>query len=113
MKAALDQELEPLRFSDRARAQVLRSTHPRGLSGKLLALWNKELEIPVVPVTAAVAVLAGMLFFGRLRGVPSEERPDSAVQRVLVVEGSNVYWQDEYEKAVASIGLEQSAENTR
>ncbi|NBD23109.1 hypothetical protein [Paenibacillus glycinis] len=106
MKSALDEELNPLRFGGRAR--VLERTHPRGWRGRLSAWWNKELVIPVVPVAAVVALLAGSLLVGRLRGMSEDGRPGPSANRVLVKEGENYYWQDEYEKAVASIETEDS-----
>ncbi|QHW29863.1 hypothetical protein GZH47_02800 [Paenibacillus rhizovicinus] len=106
VKAALDRELGRLLFS--GQEKVLGQTHPRGLQSRLHAIWNKELEIPLVPAAAIIAVLAGTLVLGRMRSDPIVDRTDSAVNRVLVVEGKNVYWQDDYERAVASIEAEDS-----
>lgn len=106
VKAALDEELERIRFA--GSAQVLERTHPRGWRRRLHAFWNKELEIPVVPLAAMAAVLAGTLLWGRLRNEPDSGMADSGMNRVLVEEGANVYWKDEYERAVASIATEDS-----
>ncbi|MFC4807981.1 hypothetical protein [Paenibacillus sp. GCM10023250] len=107
LKAALEEELGRIRFT--GHAQVIRRTHPRGWLRRLEAIWNMELELPVIPLAALAVVLAGTLFFGRIRGASTTVdplAPDS--ERVLVYEGNNVYWKDDYERAVASIETENS-----
>ncbi|MDF2719401.1 MAG: hypothetical protein K0R28_6326, partial [Paenibacillus sp.] len=47
VKARLDEELRDLRFQ--GAANVLARTHPRTWAERIRAIWNKEIEIPVVP----------------------------------------------------------------
>lgn len=95
-KTRLDEELSELRFTEQA--DVLKRAFPKTRSERLRALWNKEIELPVVPgVTAALLLF---VFLG-IQRIPGSE-PDPAVPpaRQLVETGGNTYWKDELEKAV-------------
>ncbi|WP_090117691.1 hypothetical protein [Cohnella sp. OV330] len=104
MRAKLDEELEELRFLKGA--EVLNRTHPRSLPAKLRALWNYEIELPLIPVGASFAVLLVILFAAQF-----EEHTDQGdlagdtprADRQLVEAGGNTYWKDDYEKAVKSV----------
>ncbi len=99
MNKRLREELDELRFG--GQEGVLRRTHPRSWRDRLLALWNKELEVPVVPLGLSFAVLLAVLAASQPRN------PDDGVEaptgRQLVEVGGNTYWKDDYERAVASI----------
>ncbi|MCQ6561075.1 hypothetical protein [Paenibacillus mendelii] len=97
MKSRLDEELDGITFT--GHAQVRNRTHPRTWRDRLSAFWNKELELPLVPIGAAAALL---LFWG------VSQQPEDSVseedlrltQRELIETGGNTYWKDVYEEAV-------------
>lgn len=106
IRRRLNEELEELRFLKGA--EVLDRTHPRSLPAKLRALWNYELELPLVPIGAGLAVLIAILFVAELtenanKGESTGNRPRT--ERQLVEAGGNTYWQDDYEKAVRSVEI--------
>jgi len=98
----LDEEMGELRFS---RAEdVLRRTHPRSWRDRLLAFWNKELEVPVLPVGLSLAVILAVVAADRLKGTGHGQEPGAAAsERQLIEAGGNTYWKDDYERAVAAI----------
>lgn len=104
IRKRLEEELEELRFLKGA--EVLNRTHPRSWRAKLQALWNYELELPLIPIGASFAVLLTILFIAPLKedmgnGGPTEDRPHSG--RQLVEAGGNTYWKDDYERAVEGV----------
>ncbi|MFB9275693.1 hypothetical protein [Cohnella cellulosilytica] len=99
MNKRLREELDELRFG--GQEDVLRRTHPRSWRDRLLALWNKELEVPVVPLGLSFAVLLAVVAASQLRG--PDDGDDASTGRQLVEVGGNTYWKDDYERAVASI----------
>ncbi|TMV47625.1 hypothetical protein FE783_21795 [Paenibacillus mesophilus] len=98
VKKRLDEELGSLQFTKTD--GVLARTHPRTWAEHIRAIWNKDIEIPVVPSGAAVTVLLAMLAIHHA-ATPDQE---SAVprNRQLVEAGGNTYWKDDFEKAVAN-----------
>lgn len=95
VKAKLDCELRELHFT--GYNSVLRKTKPRSLSEKLSSFWNKELEIPLLPV-----VFATGLFFTALT-IKDDVNKQTITARndneIIQIAGS-MYWKDDYEKAV-------------
>ncbi|MFC4597606.1 hypothetical protein [Cohnella hongkongensis] len=104
MNKRLREELEELRFG--GQENVLRRVRPRSWRDRLLALWNKELEIPVVPLGLSFAVILAVVAAAQLRNPDGGEEDASMDRRQLIEVGGNTYWKDEYEKAVASIESE-------
>lgn len=103
MRAKLEEELKEMRFSKGA--EVLNRTHPRSLPAKLRALWNYEIEVPLIPLGASFAVLLVILL-----AVQFEEHSDKddmtgdmPPDRQLVEAGGNTYWKDDYDKAVKRV----------
>ncbi len=100
MNKRLREELEELRFG--GQEDVVRRTHPRSWSDRLLALWNKELELPIVPLGLSLVILLAVAAASQLRS--SDDGSEAADNRRELVEvGGNTYWKDDYEKAVAAI----------
>ncbi|WP_078592850.1 hypothetical protein [Evansella clarkii] len=89
-KQILVEELEQYNFT--AAGKVTARTHPRSFREKLDRLWNKEINIPLVPVGAALFLFlsAGSMF------VISETAPDG--QRELIEKGGSIYWSDLLER---------------
>lgn len=101
-KKQLDEELRSVTFT--GHEQVLRQTHPPTRRARLLALWNKELDIPLKPVGAFAAILiAGtvLLYFPQ-HGTQTQtgQSVQQPGQRELIQAGGNMYWKDIYEQAV-------------
>lgn len=104
IKRQLDDELDELRFT--RHEKVIARTHPRTWQARIHSLWNKDIELPLLPVGLAVVFLFSIIGVERLQ-MTNSEMPVSHERRQLIKLGGNTYWTDEYERAVASI------ENTR
>ncbi|WP_339145518.1 MULTISPECIES: hypothetical protein [unclassified Sutcliffiella] len=95
VKVKLDCELRELIFT--GYDSVVQKTQPRPLSKKLSSFWNKELEIPLLPV-----VFAAGLFFTVLTIKDDLYKQDITARKdneIIQIAGS-MYWKDDYEKAV-------------
>ncbi len=101
MNKRLREELEELRFG--GQEDVVRRTHPRSWSDRLLALWNMELELPVVPLGLSFVILLAVAAASQLRSFSDDGSEAADNRRELVEVGGNTYWKDDYERAVAAI----------
>jgi hypothetical protein len=102
VKQMLDRELADLRFD--TQAHVIGRTHPTTWRGRLRAFWNKELELPMVPLgTAFVFFLTASFLYYADR----QPKADPAIgneafqQRELIEAGGSVYWKDEIERRLS------------
>jgi len=97
LKEQLEVELKELRFT--GQDSVLRRTHPQTWRDRLLILWNKELELPLLPLGMTAALLLTLVAVGRM---DARDGNTMAVQdrRELVEVAGNIYWKEDYEKAV-------------
>ncbi|UVI29592.1 hypothetical protein [Paenibacillus spongiae] len=97
IKSRLDEELAEIKFTGHAR--VRNRTHPRTWRDKASAFWNKELELPLLPIGAAAA----LLLFWAASLQPDDSSTEGEIQlagRELIEAGGNTYWKDVYEEAV-------------
>lgn len=100
VKKRLDEELKNLQFTGHDR--VIKQTHPPTFGARLLALWNKEIEIPVKPIGAIGAIILIVsltLHQPEIKQRPQQNTPQR-VNRELIEAGGNTYWKDIYEQAV-------------
>lgn len=97
----LNQDLSDLHFT--RHAEVLNKTHPRTWNERMRGLWNKELELPLVPLgTVCVFFFVIIVLYHEAqqpRGAHQTITPPQ--QRELYRTGGNIYWKDEYERRVA------------
>ncbi|QMV43096.1 hypothetical protein [Cohnella cholangitidis] len=100
IKNRLDEELSALHFTKEN--EVLRRTHPRSWKERLTALWNKEIEVPLFPLGASMAVILTVITLTQLQSFMDADG-SLEEQRQLIEAGGNTYWKDDYEKAVASV----------
>lgn len=101
IRSKLDGELEEVRFG---RAEdVLRRTHPRTWRDRLRAFWNKEIEVPVLPLGLSFAVILAISAASQLRDRVGDGDAALPESRELIEAGGNTYWKDDYERAVASV----------
>ncbi|ADU31060.1 hypothetical protein Bcell_2807 [Evansella cellulosilytica DSM 2522] len=72
--------------------EVIKHTHPKTFQGKLLCFWNKEITIPLVPISAVLFfVITVGTVFSTLNG-------DMEINRQIVESGGSFYWNDLLEK---------------
>ncbi|AIQ51014.1 hypothetical protein [Paenibacillus sp. FSL R7-0331] len=100
LRQRLEEELAHVTFSGHER--VLKQTHPPTVRARLSALWNKELDIPLKPLSAAAAVLATgiLLFYTPQITTKQQQSVELQERRELIETGGNTYWKDLYEQAV-------------
>lgn len=101
IREQLDNELSDLQFNDHHK--VLQRTHPKTWMQKAGRLWNKEIEIPLLPV-ASVLLLAITIGVGSQ--FINDNDPTSILQQTvqakeLVDTGVGIYTNDLLEKAVS------------
>ncbi|SHF86332.1 hypothetical protein [Ornithinibacillus halophilus] len=92
-KNQLDHELQNIHFNKQE--EVLDKAYPTTWKQKLSKLWNKEIDIPLLPV-GAVFVL--MLFGYGYKDIFNNDRMYE--DKELVEIAGNTYWKDELEKVM-------------
>lgn len=91
----LEEELKHVTFNKHQ--EVLARTHPLSWREKLKSFWNKEVEIPLIPVGGFLTLF---LFLWGISTYDHEQDQVEIAQRELVEVGGNTYWKDELEKVV-------------
>jgi hypothetical protein len=97
----LNRELSELQFN--RQSEVIKRTHPTTWKQRINAFWNKEIELPLLPIGTAIAVVIAVFIIIQEQSAPHVETPLVAKQRVLVEEGGNTYSEDVYKRAVVRI----------
>ena len=102
LKRQLDAELEEIRLSTEHRNHVIGQIRPKGWRARLKAMWNTEIEIPLLPAGAAFALLLAAVVILKVQH-SQPDMPSIAEQsgKQLIKVDGNSYWKDEYDKAVA------------
>lgn len=101
IKKRLDEELGGLHYAGAERV-LHRALRPRRRRQRLNDWWNKEIELPLLPLAALCILLAGALLLTRSETLT--EQPLAVDEpRQLIEVGGNTYWKDDYERAVASV----------
>jgi hypothetical protein len=78
--------------------QLLQQTHPQTWIQRWRVLWNKEVELPLLPIGILATLLIGWTIIQQA-DLPLQQ--DAARSpRHLIEAGGNTYWSDAYEKAV-------------
>ncbi|SET36028.1 hypothetical protein SAMN05216389_109164 [Oceanobacillus limi] len=92
LKNQLENELQSLHFS--SQKEVLDQAYPTTWKQKIAQLWNKEIEIPLLPVSAIVALLVCSYGYKEIHMNDENEKQE----KVLVELAGNTYWKDELER---------------
>ncbi|MEF2244723.1 hypothetical protein [Paenibacillus sp. IITD108] len=97
LQEKLDGELGMLTFT--GQMEVLKHTHPKSRKDKLIALWNKELELSPIPLAAAA--VSCLLIFWSIGAYDTSLPLGKSVPLVksieLVEAGGNIYYKEQYE----------------
>lgn len=96
IKQQLDNELEHLTFT-KQRA-VINHIQQQTWRQKCAAMWNKEIEVPLVPVTTVSFTL--LLCFGIAFSGDSDSTPAHSYSDETIKVGGNVYWKEDFEELV-------------
>ncbi|MUV36849.1 hypothetical protein JNUCC1_00653 [Lentibacillus sp. JNUCC-1] len=94
LKHKLDEDMQHIHFS--GQKDVLKRTHPESFRDKAVAFWNKEISIPLLPVSTVFALV--LLAVG-YHEVVVPLQPDQT-QKTIEVAG-NTYWENDFERAVS------------
>ncbi|UAL48852.1 hypothetical protein [Sutcliffiella horikoshii] len=96
VKERLDQELKDFHFT--GCEKVLQKTHTKSFVDKLSSFWNKEIEVPVLPiVVAATLILSTISLKDDLK---NNEITTTQAEREIIQIAGYTYWKDDYERAV-------------
>ncbi|MEN2768434.1 hypothetical protein [Ornithinibacillus xuwenensis] len=96
IKAHLNNELKHTHFTKQQ--DVLKRVYPHTWKQKIVTLWNKEIQIPIIPITALFVLV--MVSVGSLENSPTDSIDEHNKERVLVDIAGNYYWEDEFERAL-------------
>ncbi|SDD12561.1 hypothetical protein SAMN02799630_02171 [Paenibacillus sp. UNCCL117] len=95
----LGEELGSLNFQ--GKPGVLRRTHPGNWRQRVDSWWNREIELPLLPIGVLGLLVIAAIGISGWRD-PSPQHAIVQKQRQLIEVGGSVYWRDYYEKAVAA-----------
>ncbi|KAA1183511.1 hypothetical protein [Paenibacillus sp. B2(2019)] len=100
IKQQLDEELQLIHFKGHER--VLKMTHPPTFGARLIAFWNKEIEIPAKPIGAigAIILVVSLTLHQPEVKHPTQQNVQQQQTRELIEAGGNTYWKDIYDQAV-------------
>lgn len=96
IKRRLDSELEQVHFSKQQ--EVVQRIYPITWKQKLNKLWNKEITIPLIPISAAFVMF--IMVIGYVEINPLELINHERVEKKLIDVGGNYYWKDDFERAM-------------
>ena len=101
VREQLDEELSELRFQ--GHEEVLKRLQPVAWRERLRELWNREIEVPLVPVGLMVALIAGASLWLRQPPSVQDTSADLPKKTELIEVAGNVYWKEDYERMIASV----------
>ncbi|BAC15313.1 hypothetical protein [Oceanobacillus iheyensis HTE831] len=96
IKQQLDNELEQLTFTKQA--VIIHHVQKQTWKQKCAAIWNKEIEVPLIPVTSVSLVVllsVGIAFSG-----DSDSTPENTHSYETIKVGGNVYIKEDFEELV-------------
>ncbi len=92
LKKQLDKEMNHITFSKQQK--VIDRLHPVSIKQKALLVWNKEIELPLLPLFAAVVVILSF-------GIKYNDTTHMAQTKKDLVEIDGYkYWKGDLEKMV-------------
>ncbi|WP_042142852.1 hypothetical protein [Paucisalibacillus sp. EB02] len=96
LKRHLDKELEHIHFS--RQQDVLNKIKHSTWNEKLHRIWNKEISIPLLPVSTAFIILIAAISYVELS--PMEQIDNENQNKKLIQVAGNYYWKDDFERAL-------------
>ncbi|MHA6251860.1 hypothetical protein [Oceanobacillus sp. CAU 1775] len=94
IREQLVNELKDIRFTKKA--EVLKQIEDRSWKTKFHRLWNKEISIPLLPVSSVFAVF--LFAYGVFQ--ISEMNPNYEIKETIVI-GGNMYVKEDVERRLA------------
>ncbi|WP_404432446.1 hypothetical protein [Sutcliffiella horikoshii] len=95
VKEGLDHELKDFHFT--GCEKVIQKTHPKSIVEKLSSFWNKEIELPVLPIVVAATLIFSTI---SLKDDLNSEVTTTQAEREIIQIAGYTYWKDDYERAV-------------
>jgi hypothetical protein len=96
LKRHLDNELEQVHFT--TQQEVINRINRLTWKEKLHRLWNKEISIPLIPVSTAFIVLT--MTIGYVEFYPWKQIDNATHEKKLIKVAGNYYWKDDFERAL-------------
>lgn len=94
VKQKLDEELKSLKFTKQI--EVLETMKQPTWREKLHAFWNKEITIPILPVSTAIV----LLLFGYGYYTIEDHLREVDQNEIIKING-NMYWKDDIEGRIS------------
>ncbi|MFD2045094.1 hypothetical protein ACFSTA_15530 [Ornithinibacillus salinisoli] len=94
-KKQLDKELASITFCKQN--NVLDRAYPRTWKDKIRNLWNKEVEVPLLPISAVCVII--MFSFGYKEFYLNQHQVITN-ENVLIEVAGNTYWKEDLERAM-------------
>ncbi|WP_156317847.1 hypothetical protein [Bacillus sp. CHD6a] len=95
VRKRLDDELKDFHFT--GCEKVLQKTHPNSFKEKLSSFWNKEVELPILPIIMATVLMISTI---SLREDRKNELTTTQANREIIQIAGYTYWKDDYERMV-------------
>lgn len=92
VKKQLDHELSGLHFT--SQKHVLEQLHAITWKEKVASFWNKEIELPLLPISAVFMLLIVGFGAKELLKNPHIE------EQTVIKAGGSFYWKDDFERMV-------------
>lgn len=96
LKGNLDKEVESIQFTKHQ--EVLEQVYPTTWKQKLHKLWNKEISIPLIPVSTVCVLFIIVISYPEIRSI--EPLPKDEANRAIKEIAGYYYWEDDYERAL-------------
>ncbi|MGD7052432.1 hypothetical protein [Sutcliffiella horikoshii] len=95
VKERLDHEIKDFHFT--GCEKVIQKTHPKSFAQKLSSFWNKEIELPVLPMVVTATLIFSTI---SLKDDLNSEVTTTQAEREIIQIAGYTYWKDDYERAV-------------
>ena len=95
LKRHLDKELEQIQFS--RQVEVMNKITRITWKDKLHRLWNKEITIPLIPISAVLALCIVLIGYKE----KWQEEPKNTNSGVLITVAGSYYWKEDLERMMS------------
>lgn len=88
--------MESIQFTKQK--EVLKQVYPTTMKQKIHKLWNKEIVVPLVPVSAIAFLLIVAISIPEIKSL--KPPADNEANQTIIEVAGYYYWEDDYERAL-------------